>query len=346
LNSEGRLASVAPMATIQDVARSAGVSTATVSRVLSAPERVAETTRARVLAAVSSLGYAPNVAAKTLRTLRTEKILVTVPDISNPFFSQVIRGVEEAALAAGYSVLLGDTRHEPEREEQYASMLRRKEADGLIFLGHRLPETLAEMVAALGVRTPIVNGCEFSPELGVSSAHIDNERAAFDAMEHLFALGHARVGVVTGPLASPLSRDRLAGAQAAAEQRGHAGELRVATGDFTIESGVARTLELLAAPRRPSAIFCFSDEMAMGALEAFRRCGLSCPGDVSLVGFDDIRYAAHLDPPLTTVSQPMDRIGHEVVGLLLEVLSGEAQAVRHVTLPHRLVVRASTATPP
>ena len=114
---------------------------------LSAPELVAEATRARVMAAVARLGYAPNVAAKSLRTLRTEKILVTVPDISNPFFSQVIRGVEEAAQAAGYSVLLGDTRHEAEREEQYAAMLRRKEADGLIFLGHRLPETLAEMVA-------------------------------------------------------------------------------------------------------------------------------------------------------------------------------------------------------
>src|SRR3954467_13872204 len=108
------------MATIQDVARDAGVSTATVSRVLSAPERVAEPTRVRVMAAVARLDYAPNVAAKTLRTLKTGKILVTVPDISNPFFSQVIRGVEEAASAAGYSVLLGDTRHEEAREEQYA----------------------------------------------------------------------------------------------------------------------------------------------------------------------------------------------------------------------------------
>src|SRR5688500_35308 len=115
------------MATIQDVARDAGVSTATVSRVLSAPELVAEATRARVMTSVASLGYQPNFAAKSLRTLRTEKILVTVPDISNPFFSQVIRGVEEAARAAGYSVLLGDTRHEDDREEEYASMLLRRE---------------------------------------------------------------------------------------------------------------------------------------------------------------------------------------------------------------------------
>jgi len=224
-------------------------------------------------------------------------------------------------------------------------MLRRKEADGLIFLGHRLPGGLAEMVETLGPRTPIVNGCEFSPELGVSSAHIDNERAAFDAMEHLYGLGHVRVAAVTGPLASPLSRDRLAGIRAAAERHGRAAALRVATGDFSIESGLSQTLALLESAPRPTAVFCFSDEMAMGALEAFRRHGLRCPDDVSLIGFDDIRYAQHLDPPLTTVSQPMDRIGHEVVRLLLDVLSGEATTVRNVTLPHQLVLRSSTAAP-
>jgi LacI family repressor for deo operon, udp, cdd, tsx, nupC, and nupG len=331
------------MATIQDVARRAEVSTATVSRVLSAPERVAEATRARVMAAVADLGYAPNVAAKTLRTLRTQKILVTVPDISNPFFAKVIQGVEEAAQAAGYSVLLGDTRHEAEREALYGRMLRRKEADGLIFLGHRLPDSVADLVETLGARAPVVNGCEYSPELRVSSAHIDNAGAAAEAMAHLYGLGHRRVGAITGPLASPLSRDRLAGVRAAAAAQARADGLLVATGDFSIESGLSQALALLEAEAAPTAIFCFSDEMAMGALEAIRRRGLHCPRDVSVVGFDDIRYAAHLDPPLTTVSQPMDRIGHEAVRLLLEVLSGEAEAVRNVTLPHELVVRASTA---
>jgi LacI family transcriptional regulator, repressor for deo operon, udp, cdd, tsx, nupC, and nupG len=333
------------MATIQDVARDAGVSTATVSRVLSAPELVAEATRARVMESVASLGYQPNFAAKSLRTLRTEKILVTVPDISNPFFSQVIRGVEEAARAAGYSVLLGDTRHEAEREEEYAAMLLRREADGLIFLGHRLPETLAPMLAAQGARTPIVNGCEYSPELGVSGAHIDNARAAAEAMDHLYGLGHRAVGVITGPLASPLSRDRLEGVREAAQAHGHGAGLRVAAGDFSIESGLREATVMLDGADRPTAIFCFSDEMAMGALEAIRRRGLTCPKDVSLAGFDDIRFAEFLNPPLTTVSQPMDRIGHEVVRLLLDILSGRADGLEHVTLPHRLVIRGSTAPP-
>lgn len=331
------------MATIQDVARSAGVSTATVSRVLSAPELVADGTRQKVMTAVTALGYAPNQAAKMLRTLKTEKILVTVPDISNPFFSQVIRGVEQAAQAAGYSVLLGDTRHEPEREERYGEMLRRKEADGLIFLGHRLPDSLAEMVRAMGPSAPIVNGCEFSPGLAVSSAHIDNERAAAEAMEHLYDLGHSRIGVLTGPLASPINRDRLAGVHTAASASGHAASLQVDTGDFSIESGLEQALALLEMTPRLTALFCFSDEMAMGALEALRARGLHCPRDVSIVGFDDIRYARHLDPPLTTIGQPMDRIGHEAVRLLLDILSGRAAALEQVTLPHELVVRGSTA---
>lgn len=333
------------MPTIQDVARDAGVSTATVSRVFSAPELVLEGTRQKVMEAVTRLGYEPNFAAKSLRTLRTEKILVTVPDISNPFFSQVIRGVEEAAHAAGYSVLLGDTRHEEEREEQYATMLRRKEADGLIFLGHRLPDTLAEMVRTMGPRTPIVNGCEYRPDLGVSGAHIDNERAAIEVMDHLYGLGHSRVGVITGPLASPLSSDRLTGVRAAAERHGHAEVLQVVTGDFSIESGVRQAGALLNGALRPTAIFCFSDEMAMGALDAIRRGGLRCPEDVSLVGFDDIRFAQYLEPQLTTVSQPMDKIGHEVVRLLLDILSGRSDSLQHVTLPHQLVIRSSTAKP-
>jgi len=334
------------MPTIQDVARDAGVSTATVSRVFSAPELVLEPTRQKVMESVARLGYQPNFAAKSLRTLRTEKILVTVPDISNPFFSQVIRGVEEAAHAAGYSVLLGDTRHEEEREEQYATMLRRKEADGLIFLGHRLPGALAAMVSTMGPRTPIVNGCEFRPDIGVSSAHIDNEQAAAEVMEHLYSLGHTHIGVVTGPLASPISSDRLTGVKAAAARHGESDALQIVTGDFSIESGVRETLALLDEEVRPTAIFCFSDEMAMGALEAIRRRGLRCPQDVSLVGFDDIRFAQYLDPQLTTVSQPMDQIGHEVVRLLLDILSGRASGLQHVTLPHKLVVRASTGPAP
>lgn len=331
-------------ATIRDVALRAAVSTATVSRVLSRPERVAAATRDRVLQAVRDLGYAPNSAAKSLRTLRAAKILVTVPDISNPFFSMIIRGVEDAAQAAGYAVLLGDTRHDPEREELYAAMLGRREADGLIFLGHRLPDALTAMIADLGPRAPVVNGCEFSPDLGVSSVHIDNAAAAGEMVEHLARLGHRRIGLLTGPLASPISRERLAGARAAAARAGVA--LAAAEGDFSVESGAAGAALLLDGAEAPTALFCFSDEMAMGALALLRARGLSCPAAVSVAGFDDIRFARHLDPPLTTVRQPMTQIGRETVRLLLEILAGETRRPEVLTLPHALVARASTGPPP
>ena len=180
------------MANIYDVAKRAGVSTATVSRVFSQPDVVAPSTRRKVLVASNHLRFTPNVASRLFRTQRTAKILVTVPDISNPFFSLILQGIEDAAQREGYSVLLGDTQHDAKREERYAQMLRRREADGLIFLGHRLPKGAAEFIAAVAPQcAPVVNGCEFSPSLGVPSVHIDNSRAAYEAMDHLYGLGTA-----------------------------------------------------------------------------------------------------------------------------------------------------------
>src|SRR5207248_9016608 len=147
---------------IHAVAKRAGVSTATVSRVLSRPEVVAPSTRRKVVRAVQFLGYVPNAAAKNLRTLRSGKLLVTVPDISNRFFSLILQGIEDTALREGYSVLVGDTQPDLKREERYAQMLKRKEADGLIFLGHRLPKEVAALVRTMSPRcAPVVNGCEF-----------------------------------------------------------------------------------------------------------------------------------------------------------------------------------------
>jgi LacI family repressor for deo operon, udp, cdd, tsx, nupC, and nupG len=331
------------VANIYEVAKRAGVSTATVSRVLSQPDMVAPDTRRLVMAAVKQLGYTPNSAAKNLRTLRTRKLLVTVPDISNPFFSLILQGIEDAALREGYAVLVGDTQHDAAREERYALMLRRKEADGLIFLGHRIPKQAAELVHSMPPgHAPVVNGCEFTPGQGIPSVHIDNATAAMDAMDHLYRLGHRRIGIVTGPLVSPLSRDRLRGAKARAIKARAEKDLIVANGDFSIESGAVAAVRLLGSKDKPTAIFCFNDEMAIGVLQTTRRLKLRCPDDVSVVGFDDIRYAQHLDPPLTTIAQPMRQIGEGTVRLLLEILHGDTVPAS-VTLPHTLVVRASTA---
>jgi len=334
------------VATIYEVARRAGVSTATVSRVLSQPAVVSAATRKRVLGAIERLGYTPNVAAKNLRTARTGKLLVTVPDISNPFFSLILRGIEDAAQREGYAVLLGDTQHDEAREDGYAAMLSRKEADGLIFLGHRLPKQAAALIRSMAPRcAPVVNGCEFNPRLGVPSVHIDNAKAASEAMDHLFRLGHRRIAIITGPLVSPLSRDRLRGAMARAKRERAERDIDVMNGDFSIESGAAEGDRLLGRRERPTAIFCFNDEMAMGVIQAARRRGLRLPEQLSVVGFDDIRFSSYMDPPLTTVSQPMRAIGEGTVRLLLEVLSEDLAAPESVTLPHTLVIRSSTSPP-
>src|SRR3984885_2323698 len=241
------------MSTIQQVARTAGVSTATVSRALSNPAIVSEATRRKVQKAVEALRYSPNAAARSLRTLRSGKLLVTVPDIANPFFSLIIQGIEDAAHREGYAVLLGDAGHDDKREESYALVLQRKEAEGLIFLGHRLPKSLRHLVGQRGSAAPIVNGCEFSPRLRVPSVHIDNAVAAQNAMKYLYGLGHRRIGVITGPLVSPLSRHRLQGVKASAASERALQQLTVTQGDFSIASGLAGAAELMARKEPPTA---------------------------------------------------------------------------------------------
>src|SRR5690606_32039985 len=210
------------MATIYDIARHVGVSAGTVSRALSRPEKVLADTRKRIEQAAAALGAVPNAPAPTPQPPRTARLLtqITVPDIGNPFFAQILKGAEDAAQAGGYAVLLGDTQHQAEREERYAQMLPRNQADGMIVLGHRLPPTAREIVRQLGAKAPVVNGCEFDPTLGIPSVHIDNAAAACTAMEHLYALGHARIAVVGGPPDNPLHRQRLEGARTAALAHG------------------------------------------------------------------------------------------------------------------------------
>jgi LacI family repressor for deo operon, udp, cdd, tsx, nupC, and nupG len=332
---------------IREVAKRAGVSTATVSRVLSRPDVVSPETRVRVLKAIERLGYAPNSVAKNLRTLKSRKLLVTVPDISNPFFSLILQGIEDAAQKNGYAVLLGDTQHDEQREERYAQMLKQKEADGLIFLGHRLPKVAACVVQEMAPHcAPIVNGCEFSAELGVPSVHIDNATAAAEAMEHLYGLGHRVVGVVTGPLLSPLSRDRLKGALAAARARGLEADVLVSQGDFSIKSGAEAAACLFARATRPTAVFCFNDEMAMGVIVHARDRGLHVPTDLSVVGFDDTPIASRIWPSLTTIRLPIRDMGRIAAEKLIAKVHehDKPASIESTVFPH-LVLRGSSAKP-
>lgn len=332
------------MATIYDIAKHVGVSAGTVSRALSRPEKVLPATRKRIEQAAAALGYVPNTVARTLKTQRSSKILVTVPDIANPFFAQILQGAEEAAQAADYAVLLGDTQHQPDREERYAQMLPRNEADGLIVLGHRLPPTAQEIVRQLGANAPVVNGSEFDPALGIPSVHIDNAAAARTAMDHLYGLGHERIAVIGGPPDNPLHQQRLEGARIAARARGRLRQLTIVPGDFSVESGYAAAKRLLGQAAAPTAAFCFSDQMALGMLAACRDLGIRVPEDFSIVGFDDLASSRYLNPPLTTISQPMREIGARAVKLLLAIIEG-VDVPHQQTLEFSLMLRGSTAGP-
>ncbi|ALN93693.1 LacI family DNA-binding transcriptional regulator [Lysobacter gummosus] len=332
------------MATIYDIAKHVGVSAGTVSRALSRPDKVLPATRKRIEEAAAALAYVPNTVARTLKTQRSGKILVTVPDIANPFFAQILQGAEEAAQAADYAVLLGDTQNRPDREERYAQMLPRNEADGLIVLGHRLPPTAREIVKRLGVTAPVVNGCEFDPTLGIPSVHIDNAAASRAAMEHLYGLGHERIAVVGGPPDNPLHQQRLEGVKAAARAKGRLRSLTIAPGDFSVESGYVAAKKLLSYASAPTAAFCFSDQMALGVLAACRDLAIRVPEDFSIVGFDDLESSRYLTPPLTTISQPMREIGVRAVHLLLAIIEA-VEVPRQQTLDFSLMLRGSTAPP-
>jgi LacI family repressor for deo operon, udp, cdd, tsx, nupC, and nupG len=298
------------------------------------------------MAAVERLRWAPNAAAKNLRMLRSRKLLVTVPDISRPLFSLILQGIEEAANREGYSVVLGDTHDDQGREERYAAMLLEKQADGLIFLGRKLSKGVEMAVRATTIgRAPVVNVIGFHPQFGIPSIQIDNVAAGADAMDHLYRLGHRKIGLVTGPPLSFVSAERLRGAIMRAKKERADADTMVTSGDFSIDSGVVAGERLLGLNDPPTAMFCFNDEMAMGVLHTARRRRIRVPDDLSIVGVDDIRYARFADPPLTTVGQPLREMGEYAVGVLLGILHGDENLPECVRLLHTLVVRSSTAPP-
>lgn len=325
------------MSNIRRVAELAGVSVATVSRTLKNPDVVAPATRERVQAAVAAANYRPNGMAVQFRSRRTGNLVVLVPLIANSFFARVIAGIQQAAQAAGYRVLLCDTAGDERREREYAELVYARQADGVIQLRAFDP------FAGQGDIPPVVNACEVLAEHPWPKVRLDNRAAARCLTEHLLALGHRRIALIKGPEDSPLTLERLAGYQEALTQAGIAldpGLLH--EGDFTLAAGAAAAKALLALPERPTALFCCSDEMAIGALQVLRRSGLRVPEDISLAGFDDIAFAAYTEPPLTTIAQPAEAFGQRAVAMLLEVLNGGTPAAREVVLPFELKVRGST----
>lgn len=292
-----------------------------------------------MLEAIEALNYQPNVLGRYLRRMETETVLVVVPDIMNPFFSKVLRGIEAVALKHGYQVLLGDTQNDARLEEQYLNVLPQRQVDGMIFLTARIRKELMEEMAR---QFPIVLACEYLEGADIPTVSIDNISSARKATEHLIRLGHCRIAHLSGPMNIILSRDRLRGyQQALAQHELEADAALVQEGDFTYESGYNLTLKLLALEKPPTAIFAANDEMAIGAIKAVRHRGGRIPDDVAVVGFDDIQMASIFEPSLTTIAQPMFEIGQKAMELLLALIEGTSARRRQLVLPDRLVIRDS-----
>jgi LacI family repressor for deo operon, udp, cdd, tsx, nupC, and nupG len=331
-------------ATIDDVARIAGVSIATVSRCLRKPQVVAEPTRRRVLEAVRDTGYAPSTAAQSLRARRSHAVLVLVPDVGNTFFSEILRGIQGVAAGAGITMLIGDTGRERAREAAYARDLRNGRADGALLLA--APVLAWDDLPHAGPGpAPVVRVSEALPGSPGLSVSIDNAAASEAAVAHLIGLGHRRIAHLAGPERNLLTEARREGWRRAHRAAGlplDAG-LEVA-GDFGLESGRRAFAALAAMGPRPTAVACANDEGAMGLIAAAHEAGLRVPRDLSVAGFDDIHFAQAFIPALTTVRQPRAEMGEAAMRLLLAVWAGEAPD--SVVLPFALVRRASTGAPP
>jgi LacI family transcriptional regulator len=336
------------MAGITDVARLAGVSITTASRVLNpvAGYPIAATTRQRVLAAAESLQYSPSAIARALVTRRSRIVGALVGDIVDPYFAEVVRGVEDVARRANYLVVVCNTDRDAATERRYVAALRDYRADAMLFLGGEFTggEDQAEMERELTLaqRQGTVLMALVGNRGRLPSIDVDHQAGARQMAEHLIELGHRRIGFIAGPAAITTARARLTGFHAALAAAGLEASLMV-EGDFTYEGGAAAASRLLEA--MPTAIFAANDEMALGAMAAARSIGLELPCDLSIVGFGDTRRARQATPALTTVSIPRQRIGAAAMEMVAAALGPHKTPVTSRVVPIDLVIRESAHPP-
>jgi LacI family transcriptional regulator len=333
-------------ATIREIAELAGVSIATVSRVVNGRGDVSPETRELVQRVVRERGYMANRSARGLSRGKTGLIGGTVPMVHYPYFSHLVAGVAEALYESDMRLVLCPTYHEHEREVSLLERLLHGTTDGAVII---LPEESSDELEQLvnhGYRfvvvDPLVPLNERIP--AVSAAHT---AGADQAMKHLLSLGHRRIGAITGPPTGKATAERRRGYYAALAEAGIAPdrELEVPS-NFEVSGGVEGATKLLDLADPPTAIFCFNDNMAIGAMRVARERGIRVPEDLSLVGFDDLGEASIVHPALTTIRQPLAEMGRIAVSLLMRLLEDQPLEALHVELATRLVVRESTAPPP
>jgi LacI family transcriptional regulator len=333
------------MSTIKDIAQRAGVSTATVSYVISGSRFVSPELRERVRAAIVELDYRPNAVARSLRQKKTRTIGLIVPDNSNPFFAEVAKGVEDAGYEAGVSVILCNSDGSFDREHRYLQTLRDKQVDGVIFMA-TTPAT-DHLASVVERRIPVVVFYRRVPRLNVDTLVVDNLGGGYLATRHLIELGHTEIACVAPASTNSPSALRVGGFRRAMTEAGLTiDEALIYRGDNRFAGGRDGVEHLLATGRPFTAVFAGNDVMAVGTLRTLRERGLDVPGDVSVVGFDGIALGDFVSPSLTTIVQPRYDAGQRAFRLLLErIEDGYAGPRRDIELEARLVVRESSAPP-
>lgn len=331
------------MANIKEVAALAGVSTTTVSHVINETRFVAEETRERVFAAMRELNYAPSLVARSLKVKETNSIGMLVTTSSNPFFAEVVRGVERYCFEQGYNLMLGNTEGQAETALSYLKMMLRKRVDGLLIMCSEGQQEVFNQLDWLKSLPVVVM------DWGLVSEDVDliadnSFHGGYLATRHLIELGHTAIGCITGPHSRAPANQRQAGFELALQEAGlTVNPDWIQEGDFDCASGHQAMTRLLALPECPTALFVCNDMMAMGAISAAHQAGLVIPRDLSIVGYDNVALAEFMSPPLTTVNQPKEELGRLAVTRLLARINGEAVADHLITVDPDLVIRQSCA---
>ena len=333
-----------PAVTLKDVARLADVHPATASRALNPETRllVSEVTAGRVLAAAAELGYQPNAVARSLRTRRSHTVGVLIPDLNNPLFPPIVRGLEDRLDADGYVALIGNTDGDGERERRVFEQMRARHVDGYALATAHLRNPMLDDAVRSGVPVVLMN--RIAEDYSFPSVTVDNERGVKMAISHLTALGHRDIGCIAGPQDLSTGLARYRGFQAAmADACLPVPPGRVAfAGAFSIEEGLRCARQILAAGGC-TAVAAGNDMLAVGCYLALDEAGLSCPGDISVVGFNDMPFIDMLRPPLTTIAFSHYQVGTEAAQLLLDRLNGASEVVKVLYLAPELITRGSTS---
>lgn len=323
---------------IKDVAKKAGVSTATVSRVINEHPNVADSTRKRVLKIIDEIHYFPNQGGRNLRKQESKTILVLIPDIRNYFYSNILHGMDTITTQNGYNLIIASTHSNRSREKKLINLLHQKLADGIIFLSSTLPES---ELKELDQNYSIVQCCEYNEDTNITHISIDNYKAAYSSVEYLIQKGHKRIAFLSSNNSFLSTKLRETGyIQALKSHSIEYDEKLIIKGNYSFESGYLATNTLMTSLNPPSAIFTISDVVASGTIQALYQLGKKVPDDVAVFGFDDIDLARQVTPPLSTVAQPLQLLGSMAVKTLVDKIKG-IDVPSEIILPYELMIRRS-----